>query len=74
MKNGKYLGKDGLPCEFYKGMWDMIGDDFCHLVVKVFTFHRFSESLNLGSIKLNSKNVARDTIGGWKPITILNVE
>jgi hypothetical protein len=32
MKNGKSLGIDGFPCEFYKVMWDTIGDDFYCLV------------------------------------------
>jgi hypothetical protein len=27
MRNGKSLGIDGFPCEFYKTMWDMVGDD-----------------------------------------------
>ena len=28
MQDGMSLGMDGLPCEFYKVMWDTFGDDF----------------------------------------------
>jgi len=31
MNNGKSLGMDGLPCELDKVIWNMIGDEFCHL-------------------------------------------
>lgn len=27
MKNGKYPWVDKIPCEFYKVMWNTIGDD-----------------------------------------------
>jgi hypothetical protein len=72
MKNGKSQWFDGPPCEF-KAMWGMIRDDFCCLVVEVFSFEMLIESLNQGLITLIPKNVARDTIGGWRPITLLNV-
>jgi hypothetical protein len=29
MKNDKSMCIDGLPCEFFKAMWDTIGDEFC---------------------------------------------
>lgn len=64
---------DGLPCEFYKAMWDTIGDEFCRLASKVFSFGRLSEFLNQGLIKLIPKNFTNDTIGGWRPITLLSV-
>jgi len=73
MQNGKSLGMDGLPCEFYKTMWDAIGDDFCHVVDEVFMTGRMSQFLNQGLIKLININAARDTIGGWRPITLLSV-
>jgi hypothetical protein len=37
MQNGKSLGIDGLPCEFYKEMWDMVGVNFCNLANEVFS-------------------------------------
>lgn len=29
MKNSKSLRTNDLPCEFFKSMWDTIGDDLC---------------------------------------------
>lgn len=73
MQNGKASGIDGLPCEFYKAMWDSIGDDFCCLVDEIFTSGSLSQFLNQGLINLIPKNASRDTIGGWRPITLLSV-
>jgi hypothetical protein len=64
---------DGLPCEFYKAMWDTIGDDFCSLAFKVFSFGWLFVFLNQGLIKLIPKKAARDFISGWQPITLLIV-
>jgi hypothetical protein len=64
---------DGLPCEFYKAMWDTIGDDFSHLEIKVFNSNRLFKYLNQELIKLIPKNAAANTIMGWQPITLLGV-
>lgn len=64
MKNGKSPGMDGLPCEFYKAMWDNVGDYFCGLVFDAFSTGCPTETLNRGLIKLIPKNASRDTIGG----------
>lgn len=63
MKNGKALGMDGLPCEFSKAMWNIIGDDFCCLASQVITSGRLSEFLNQGLIKIISKNETGDYWG-----------
>jgi len=54
-------------------MWDTIGDDLCCLAAKAFSSRVLTESLNQGLIGLIPNNTARDTIGGWKSITLLNV-
>jgi hypothetical protein len=41
-KMGNHLGIDGLPCEFYKVMWDTTGDDFCNLAYEVFSLGSLS--------------------------------
>jgi len=64
MQNGKPSSMDGLHCEFYKAMWDTIGDDFCCLASEVFSFGGLSEFLNQGLIKIIPKNVAQDRIWG----------
>ena len=32
---------DGLPCEFYKAMRDMVGDDFFCLATEAFPYEAF---------------------------------
>jgi hypothetical protein len=73
MKNGKSPGMDCLPCEFYKATWDTIGDGFYYLAIEVFSFGCLFEFLNQGMVRLIPKNVARNSIGGWWPITFLIV-
>lgn len=73
MKNWKSLGIDGLACEFYKATWDIVGDDFYCMVVEAFSTGCLTKTLNQGLINLMPKNVARDTLGGWHPITPLTV-
>lgn len=64
---------DGPPCEFYKTMWDTIGDDICCLVSEVFSSSRLFMFLNQGFIKLIPKNVARYTNEGWRPTSLRNL-
>jgi hypothetical protein len=60
---------DGLSCEFYKVVCDTISDDFYCLSSEVFTSGRLLEFLNQGLFKFIPKNVVRDSIKGWHPIT-----
>jgi hypothetical protein len=46
VKNGKSPRIDGFPCEFYKAMWDIVGDDFSCLVFEAFSIGCLMESLN----------------------------
>ena len=46
MKNGKSPSVDRLPCEFYKTMCSIVGDDFCALGNEVLSTGSLSEFLN----------------------------
>jgi hypothetical protein len=59
---------DGLSCGFYKVTRDIVGDD---LHQEVFGEGNLFEFLNQDHIKLICKNVARDTLNAWRPITFL---
>ena len=63
MQNGESPGINGLPCEFYKAMWDTVGDYFCNLIWEVFYFRKLSKSLTQGLIKFIPKNVVRYYLG-----------
>jgi hypothetical protein len=69
MQNGKSIGVDGLSYEFYKDVWDIIGNDVKHLASETFFLRCFMKSISQELIKTIFKNVAR----GTKPITLLSV-
>ena len=50
---------DGFPCDFYKVMWGMVGDDFVawHMMPS-------PQDFNHGLFKLIPKNSSSDSIGG----------
>lgn len=72
MNNGKSLGLDGIPCELCKVMWDIVGYDFSHMDLESFSMGCMTKFINQGIIKLIPKNSLKDTIGGWRPITLLS--
>lgn len=61
---GNPHGLDGIPCEFYKVIWDIVGDDFSHMDSKTFSIRCLSEFINQGIIKTIPNNSLKDTIGG----------
>jgi hypothetical protein len=46
MKEGKSLGIDGFPCEFYNVMWDILGENFYNLAHELFSTRSLSKTLN----------------------------
>lgn len=64
MHNGKSPGLDGLPCEFRKAKWKIVGDIFCCLVVKVLSISDLTKSLNHGLIKFILKMIP------WIPFVV----
>lgn len=50
MQNGKFLRLDGLLGEFYKSLWNSIGDDFCCIALEVFASNGLFVFLNQGLI------------------------
>jgi len=73
MKNRKSLGIDVFYFEYYKVMWDTMGDVFCNLAHKFFSTWSLSKTLNQGLIKLILSNTSRYFIGEWWLITLLRI-
>jgi hypothetical protein len=59
MQNENSPSMNGLPCKFYKAMWDTIGDDFV-----AWHLRPSPQDFNQGLIKLIPKNASRDSTGG----------
>ena len=73
-QNNKSPGLDGLPYEFYKATWDIIGEDFtCVLQLEMANF-KLIESDRHGATRLASKVEGVPTVSELRPITLLNCD
>ena len=72
--NAKSPGNDGIPMEFYKTFWDLIGQDL-HLVFR----HSFEsgilpESQRTAVIRCLPKKGDLADVRNWRPISLLNAD
>ena len=74
MKNGKSPGSDGLPREFYRTFWPIIGPDVRAVFDGVFQSGLFNHSQRLGMITLLPKSGDPLDPRNKRPITLLNVD
>ena len=74
MNNGKSPGIDGLPVEFYKGLWPVIKEELFNVVKYILSHEMLSSKMNKGIIALTPKDGDLECIANWRPITMLNVD
>jgi hypothetical protein len=73
MKDDKSPGNDGLPAEFYKKYFYLIGTKFIEALNAPTT--SLTKSQRTGLITLLCKNVEKsDDLNYWRPISLLNVD
>ncbi|XP_042146149.1 uncharacterized protein LOC121835743 [Ixodes scapularis] len=73
MKNGSAPGPDGLPAEFYRTFWHILGNFFTAVVRAYFEDLLLPPSFRLGRIVLIPKEGGDHADpGAWRPITLLN--
>ncbi|KAM7308227.1 uncharacterized protein ISCGN_011861 [Ixodes scapularis] len=73
MKNGSAPGPDGLPAEFYRTFWHILGNFFTAVVRVYFEDLLLPPSFRLGRIVLIPKEGGDHADpGAWRPITLLN--
>ncbi|PIK60995.1 pol-like protein [Apostichopus japonicus] len=73
MKNGKSPGSDGLPREFYRTFWAIIGPDIRAVFEDAFQNGLLNQSQRLGMITL-LPSLGTPWIPNKRPITLLNVD
>ena len=81
MKNGMSKGINGFLLYFYMAMWDTTSHDtqnkyttrdyLFSMAYEVFTISQDLEFLNQVLIKSILKELSKDSIGGWLPMTFL---
>ena len=57
LKPCKAPGTDGLPVEFYKRFWNVLGDDFLDVINEVYLKGQLSYTQSMGHIKLIYRRV-----------------
>lgn len=75
MSNNKSPGLDGLPSEFYKIMWNELGNDLSDTIANVCLSDEIPDSWTEGLISIiyKEKGDIRD-LKNWRPITLLNCD
>jgi hypothetical protein len=62
MDKGRSLGLDGLPCEFYLTLCQVVGDDFLNMCQEALDMGDMGEQINVGPINLIPKG-SKDFVG-----------
>ena len=70
-KSGKAPGLDGLPSEYYRKTWDVIGEDFFKVLQCTLTRVRLAESWRHGVTRLMAKVEGVPTVVELRPVTLL---
>lgn len=73
MPGGKVLGHDGIPIEFFKMCWRVIGEDFHKTINMALEKGEFHQGMTKGLIILIPKDKDHSNLEFWRPITILTV-
>ena len=76
MNHNKSSGYDGLTVEFYKHFWTQIKTFVVKSLNEGFDNEMMASSQRKGIITLlhEGKNLERDNLSNWRPITLLNVD
>ena len=74
MRNNKSPGIDGLPREFYKTFWNIIGDDLCETLNNIYLSGNLSNTMELAILSLLFKKGIRSLLKNWRPISLLTTD
>ncbi|KAG7487320.1 hypothetical protein MATL_G00021900 [Megalops atlanticus] len=74
MAKGKVPGADGLPMEFYRTFWDVLGPVMVDLANEVFSSGLLGDSMRTGVLSLLFKKGDVAQLKNWRPLTMLCVD
>ena len=70
----KSPGSDGLPVEFYRRFWGLLGPDLVEILNYSFQHGSLSETQRRGIIRLLYKKEDPLELKNWRPISLLNTD
>jgi len=74
-EDNKVPGNDGLPAEFYKTFWHLLGDSLVASFNTAFKARNMSTSQRQAIITLiDKKDKDRSLLDSWRPISLLNTD
>ena len=74
MSTNKSPGSDGLPIEFYRRFWSLIGPDLVEILNYSFQHGSLSETQRRGIIRLLYKKEDPLKLKNWRPTSLLNTD
>lgn len=74
MQNGRTPGIDGLPVEFYKAFWSVIGQDLLGMLNASITDGKLPLSCRRAVLTLVPKKGDLTDIGQWRPLSLLCID
>lgn len=73
MVDGRALGHDGIPIDFFKKCWSFIEEEFSAMIIQALECGEFHRGMTKGVISLIPKDGNSLDLDHWRPITLLTV-
>lgn len=74
MKTGRAPGIDGLSIDFYKSMWNIIGNDFYEVIQECFKEKSLPTSCQRAVLTLLPKKGDLSDLKNWRPVSVLTTD
>uniref|UniRef100_W5MP44 Reverse transcriptase zinc-binding domain-containing protein n=1 Tax=Lepisosteus oculatus TaxID=7918 RepID=W5MP44_LEPOC len=74
LKKGKVPGVDGIPVEFYRTFWPILGPFLLEVMGEIFSKKSMGKSMREGILTLVFKKGDRTELKNWRPLTLLCVD
>ena len=74
MPNNKSPGLDGIPIEFYKQYWELIGDEVHKIISEALDGGELTTSQRRTAVILLYKKGERKDIKNWRPLKKINTD
>lgn len=71
LQNGKALGIDGLPVDFYKSFWSVVGEDLLEVIQDCLRTGLLPLGCRTAVITLLPKKGDLQELKNWRPVSLL---